>query len=212
MLVDPADGAVRYVGWTSMKPSARYKAHLADKQHTHKACWIRKIKSHGLKPIMRVFQILPVELGPVAECYWISYFTAAGCDLTNHTSGGEGMCGYTPSEMTRQKMSKAHTGRKASEETKKLLVIARNSRSEEQIKRNRETTIAANKTRIWTDEARAKLSSYRKAHPASEETKTKLSEAGKGRKLTDEEKTKISDKAKARWSDPEWRAWRLGKR
>lgn len=99
-LVDPRDEQVRYVG-KSVAVETRIKAHLRDRSATRKARWVRALQREG-----RVPEVLILETGAGdwqgAEVKWIAYFRAAGCDLTNATSGGEGL--HNPTEETRERI------------------------------------------------------------------------------------------------------------
>ena len=52
-----------------------------------------------------------------AEQKWIAFYKAAGCNLVNLTSGGEGTVGYVPTAETRARMAAAQTGRKQTPES-----------------------------------------------------------------------------------------------
>ena len=114
-LVDPRDGQLRYVG-KSCSGLTRPKVHTEPRQlraHTHQASWLR---SMGQKPIVVVIHELPdVEILNDAERYWIAYFRAMGCSLTNATDGGDGLShGFKHSLETRVRMSLSKMGNKNS--------------------------------------------------------------------------------------------------
>lgn len=91
VLIDPRDNKVRYVGKAN-NVSQRYKAHLnrARKHQIHKANWIKQLKELGLKPIIEVIDVVPVDEWIYWETYWIGQFKAWGFDLINYTNGGDG--------------------------------------------------------------------------------------------------------------------------
>jgi hypothetical protein len=91
ILIDPRDNKVRYVGKAN-NVSQRYKAHLnrARKHQIHKASWIKQLKDLGLKPIIEVIDVVPINEWIFWETYWIAQFKAWGFDLINYTSGGDG--------------------------------------------------------------------------------------------------------------------------
>lgn len=91
VLIDPITNMVRYVGKAN-DVSQRYKAHLnrARKHQTHKKNWIEKLKKKGLKPIIQVIDIVPIEEWVFWEIYWISQMKTWGFDLINYTNGGDG--------------------------------------------------------------------------------------------------------------------------
>lgn len=91
ILIDPETQQVRYVGKAN-DVSQRYKAHLnrARKHQIHKLNWINSLRRKGLKPIMEVVDIVPIESWVFWETYWISQFKAWGFNLLNYTLGGDG--------------------------------------------------------------------------------------------------------------------------
>jgi len=91
VLIDPRDGKVRYVGKAN-DVSQRYRAHLnrARKHQIHKKNWIDQLKKEGLKPIIEVIDIVPIEDWVFWETYWISQMKAWGFELINYTNGGDG--------------------------------------------------------------------------------------------------------------------------
>lgn len=106
-LVDPRTDQLRYVGKTILPLSQRLKGHLyqATKvRRRHTCVWIRSLVRAGLQP--EIFEIETVgENWAEAEQFWIAYFRMIGADLTNQTTGGEGVPGLSISEETRRKMS-----------------------------------------------------------------------------------------------------------
>jgi hypothetical protein len=106
VLVDP-NGEIRYVGVTS-DPRRRLRAHRRDNSQTHKARWIRRLAAKGRAPIMRVIQEIPSPSWVNAERYWVNYFRAMGCPLTNSTDGGDGVVGLHWSEEQRRRASQTH--------------------------------------------------------------------------------------------------------
>lgn len=85
-LVDPTTNELRYVGQTIQKLNRRLTGHILDKNINHKTCWIKGLKSKGLKP--EIFLIDEVD-DIKYEIFYISYFKSIGCDLLNVSSGGE---------------------------------------------------------------------------------------------------------------------------
>jgi group I intron endonuclease len=90
-LTDPRTNRVRYVGKAN-NVSQRYKAHLnrARKHQVHKKNWIEQLKREGLKPIIEVIDVVPIEDWIFWETYWISQLRQWGFDLINYTNGGDG--------------------------------------------------------------------------------------------------------------------------
>lgn len=83
-------------------------------------------------------------------------------DLTNLTSGGEGVSGFKPSEEFRQWIKVFNTGKKQTPETVAKMVAAR-------------------KGKPRSESAKKKISMARKGIKFSEEHKRKLSEARRNR-------------------------------
>jgi hypothetical protein len=119
--------------------------------------------------------------------------------------GSKGCEGMTVSKETRAKMSKAHTGRKHTEETLALLSKINSGTNHPSYgkKHSEETKQKIGKAsagRRHTEETRAKMSEQQKGKPKSEETKQKISIANTGRTQSEESKKKKSDKMKAYWA------------
>jgi len=90
-LTDPRTNQVRYVGKAN-NVSQRYKAHLnkARKHQIHKWNWIQQLKREGLKPIIDVIDVVPIDDWIYWERYWISQMKQWGFNLVNYTNGGDG--------------------------------------------------------------------------------------------------------------------------
>lgn len=91
LLIDPRNNDVRYVGKAN-NVSQRYQAHLnrARKHQIHKKNWVESLKREGLKPIIEVIDVVPINEWIFWETYWISQMKAWGFDLINYTLGGDG--------------------------------------------------------------------------------------------------------------------------
>lgn len=92
VLEDPITKNIRYVGKTK-NPKMRFHNHC-NKQHnvkSHKRNWINSLKNKGLKPIMSIIDEVSENDWHFWEKYWILQLKIWGCDLTNHTSGGDGL-------------------------------------------------------------------------------------------------------------------------
>jgi len=102
-LCDP-DGSVRYVG-KSDDPQERADVHWRHASGaSHKDCWLRKLKTAGGRPTLRILEECAHEAWQDRERFWIAYYRSAGARLTNVTDGGEGQsAGYVPSEEARAK-------------------------------------------------------------------------------------------------------------
>jgi len=91
ILIDPVTKEVRYVGKAN-NVKQRYGAHLnrARKHQIHKRNWIESLKRIGLKPIIEVVDIVPINEWVFWETYWICQMKSWGFNLINYTLGGDG--------------------------------------------------------------------------------------------------------------------------
>ena len=120
VLIDPITNMVRYVGKAN-NVTQRYSAHLnrARKHQIHKKNWVESLKKQGLKPIIEVVDIVPINEWIFWETYWISQMKTWGFDLINYTNGGDG-CTFG-NQTSFKKGHKAWLGKNHSEETKKKI-------------------------------------------------------------------------------------------
>lgn len=95
-LIDPFTNQLRYVGKSAnlkrrSKEYTRYKKNPT--RHVEK--WVNSLISKGVVPEVEVLEERenPKELNEL-EKFYVGYFKGLGCDLCNHTDGGEGMCGF----------------------------------------------------------------------------------------------------------------------
>lgn len=128
--IDPNTKELRYIGYSN-NLKRRIIEHFSPKslkKKTHKNDWIKSL--NGIRPEAIILETYatPEEL-PQAEIECIEYYKFIGCDLTNHTSGGDGRtAGFKCSEETNEKNRLAQTGRKHSKETKKKIGLASTGR------------------------------------------------------------------------------------
>ena len=70
-LIDPRDGAIRYVGRTVSALNIRLNSHIRTsvkgKSNSPKAQWIRELVSVGLSPVIRLLEEVDVENGAEIE-------------------------------------------------------------------------------------------------------------------------------------------------
>ena len=154
-LIDPRNNRVRYIGksddledrvYEHFKPS---KLKLNDR----KAAWLRLLLSMDMKPEVKVLEELTHKQWKSSERYWINFYK--DCDLLNMKAGtgghteetrkkislankGKGhdiewrinhskvMKGRKASDITKQKMSKKHTGNERAC-TRKFVVVFPNN-------------------------------------------------------------------------------------
>jgi len=119
-LTDPRTNEIRYVGKAN-NVSQRYKAHLnrARKHQIHKKNWVESLKREGLKPIIEVIDVVPINEWIFWETYWISQIRAWDFNLINYTNGGDG-CTFG-NQTSFKKGHMLWLGKSHSEESKKLI-------------------------------------------------------------------------------------------
>ena len=100
-LCEPGTLVIRYVG-KSINPIKRLRNHLCDHSSVRKARWLQSLHNQDKAPHVLILEVVNEAYWKEAECFWIAYFRRDGCDLTNHTDGGEGL--HNPTEETREKI------------------------------------------------------------------------------------------------------------
>lgn len=70
-LIDPRDSAVRYVGKTKNKPSARLHQHITRPVNIEMRKWIDSLKSTGLRPILVILEQPLNSSLDERERYWM---------------------------------------------------------------------------------------------------------------------------------------------
>jgi hypothetical protein len=184
-LFDPRDGALRYVGKSSVGLK-RANAHWSESRlvyNQHKTNWIRLLKKLNLKYEIVILEEFDsdVKLNE-AEIEWIAQARFLGCDLTNKDDGGGGRSsGHKASLETRAKMSESHKNRK---------------RSKEELERNARRFVEINKARAGkplTPETKAKISLANIGKTHTEEAKRKIATASSNFRHTPETKAKLSE-------------------
>lgn len=100
-LIDPRSKAIKYVGKTLQPMQARLSTHFSYARkglHTYCARWLKGLLDAGLRPEVRILEIVENENWAERECFWISSLTLEGCTLTNLTAGGGGINSYRHTE------------------------------------------------------------------------------------------------------------------
>lgn len=121
-LVDPRDGAVRYIG-KSTSGLERPRSHsepnrLRSDPNLHKVRWLQQVIAAGLKPEVRVLEeMTPGDLDD-GERFWIAQGRGLGWPLTNLTAGGDGTAGIPTSPRQRAAVRKVWAGRKHTPESR----------------------------------------------------------------------------------------------
>ena len=122
-LIDPVTDTIRYVG-KSNNPARRFGYHMRTANDgTHRGNWIENLKKRNLSPRMIILEVASDATWKTAESYWISVYKK---NLTNLTTGGEGLHGIT--EVTRKRLSDSHKGKTISESTREKMRKASSGR------------------------------------------------------------------------------------
>jgi len=187
-LVDPRTDLIRYVGVT-FRGKRRFNEHMSRALKggkTHRDCWIRSLIFVGLRPI---YQVLETGMGAGwqdAEIRLIASHRTTS-DLCNHTDGGDGTPGLSPSEKCRKAVSLAHKG--IPYPPGRIGAMTGKNHTPEAVEKIR----LAGTGRVMPEGAKRKISEARKGKPLSSEHKLKLANAKRGKKLTEDRKRKLSE-------------------
>lgn len=189
-LQNPYEEQVKYIGITGKGLSYRLKNHVNEKGNTRKNNWIKSLKANNLLPKIELIEDnLTLEEAKQKERGYIKLFKSVGADLTNLTSGGDGVFGYKFTKEAKQKISKGNSGKKS--------FLGKHHSQETKFKmRNIKIGIP-----IHTKESKEKISNFHKGNKYnlgrkhSEEAKRKVSEFNKGKILSEDTKKKMRDVA-----------------
>ncbi len=176
---------VRYIG-KSDDPQNRYKEHLRARNDYHVDRWIRKMRTSGYIPKLRIIMECPFILWKEMERHWINIFKSIGESLTNIGDGG---------------LSGSHSlGRKHSPETIAKLSAKQSNRTKEH--QDKLTANHWTKNQGKADEIKARISDKLLNRRFSNATLQKMSKSAKGRMpwnkgkklgpLSDKQKNKLS--------------------
>lgn len=172
VLKDPRNDEIRYVGKSIHSSDERLARHLWPSSLTgnnHRERWIYSLVKQNLKPKIEVLEICqtPDELSK-AEIFHIDRLIRMGVSLTNETPGGDGG-GWKHTEESKEKIRKALTGKKKSEEHRRNIVLA-------------------NTGRKATEETREKLRKIHSAkrEPLGEKWRIAISKGKKGKPFMDQ--------------------------
>jgi hypothetical protein len=186
-LTDPRNGLPFYVGKGHGKRCAFHldEAKYYVKRKSKKLNKIRKLMSLGLKPIISKVEENVSDADAIDfECLLIAEMRDFGIELTNMTDGGDGAQGYKHTEEHKQLMRKLFAGRIFTEAHRQAMSKPKSIEGKANIAKARLITTyrpsgeTKRKTsealkgrsspmqgRIQTDEAKAKMSAWRKGRP-----------------------------------------------
>lgn len=144
----------RYIGVTN-NPKRRLRDHLRDKSRCHRANWIQSVLARGAKIEMIGLCWVPDGVDPgFAEREWIRFGYDSCWELTNGTSGGDGVRDLDPE--SRERIRRAWVGRKHTEESRRKMSDAMKGRKHTEEYKDYMRRVM--KDRVFTEEHRAKLS------------------------------------------------------
>jgi hypothetical protein len=89
-LCEPDTHEIRYVG-KAQNLHRRLNAHINEKCETRKCRWLQTLTRENVLPYVLVIQETTKSNWEQDEIWWIAYCKRAGYNLTNHTTGGEGV-------------------------------------------------------------------------------------------------------------------------
>jgi len=87
----PKSGDVMYVGKSNDPKSRFYKHKQVSGNNTTKNNWIRSLISENLSPVLTIIDEVLITDWKRMEKFYISKFRELGCELSNSSSGGDGM-------------------------------------------------------------------------------------------------------------------------
>lgn len=192
ILIDPRNNEIRYVGKTKNPLTARLAQHVDDviykQEQNWRTHWIAELLRLGYRPRIELIQEVPDAFWRQAEPYWIAYYRAIGCRLTNGTEGGDG--GYSPTPDVLAKYGIANMGntyrlgKSHTEETKAKLSAATKA--------------------MWKDPTfRAQVVAGKTGQKHTPETRTQMGESQRKRNEDPAERAKHAGTMKGKPKSPE---------
>lgn len=213
VLIDPRDNAVRYVGVT-VNPKDRLRRHIqaAPTSKLHSGRWISQLLGLNMVPTLNVIDEATEEDWRDRETYWIAKYRGEGTNLTNLTSGGEGVRDLPPETREHVRQSSIKWQQKQRELLGEDVYIAKirelsrkgtqalkdNPELDEKRKRRQREVMA-------TPEVRAKMGNNTRGIKHPPETIERMRAAAQKRAQDPEWRRKSGEASKARWT-PERRA------
>ena len=119
-LMDPRDGAVKYIGKT-INLKSRMQSHQNGIGKFRLGAWLSGLKRKGLYCRYVVLEEYEGEGWELRERYWIGYYRDLGADICNLSNGGEGQVGRKLSAESCQKLRDAFKGRPIPQEMRECI-------------------------------------------------------------------------------------------
>jgi hypothetical protein len=175
-----------YIGKTN-KPQRRLREHIRRKGKAKLGVWMGSLRDSGLKPVMAILEEVSEASWAGAERRLIAHYRQFYGDdrVLNETEGGENPPdNHTPT--WREHMSEIMTGRKHSEESKRIMSIAKKGKKTGPFTEAHKEAIRQSKLGKKTGP------SPLRGTKLSEETRRKISLSLTGKKPSDSTKQKLS--------------------
>ena len=211
-LLDPRDGAVRYVGKAN-NPSQRVRQHINEQSSGGMRRWITEIIDLGMHPKLEVIEWCESNDWESREQFWIAEHRKISAGLLNVCNGGNGVGEI--SQSTRLRMSAANLGKTLS--TQHRAKIGSSNSGKKRSDQHRAKLSEANTGKRHSEETRAKIKASNLGKKRSAEFcrnlslrqlggklsakhRAKISEVNIGKKLSAETRLKMSESHIARWN------------
>jgi group I intron endonuclease len=147
-LIDPRTDEIRYVGKTNQKLQSRLTTHMNENSSCHRVHWLNQLKALGMRPKITVLENVPEDKAwQESERFWIKHLRLQGVNLTNNTSGGDGVCDLPPE--TRERMRQVWLGRKHSEETRARMSVVNSGRKHSEEHKQHMREIMTGRVNTW---------------------------------------------------------------
>lgn len=88
-LAEPTTGEVRYIGKSNTPIVRLERGHMYQTaRNNHKMNWISSLRKNGLKPVLKILEVCPVEQWEARERHYIETYRKTTPHLLNIASGG----------------------------------------------------------------------------------------------------------------------------
>lgn len=202
-LVCPDSEEIKYIGKAD-RPKSRFISHLStarQQTYTHKTCkWIRSLLDEGKCPVLKVLFRVPIGVDwQDAEKCAIAEYRSKGCDLTNSTTGGQGLKLYRPEDKAALSASLANAWKRQEVRSARIERMKETNSSPE----SRARRVAAAADPVTKAKHAAGISAGLFGNPEVMARRRASQTAASNRPDVKAAKAAAS---KARWQDPEFRA------